>query len=106
MKKSKERALLLWSLTPWAMNGHGGWKTQPVIVVEGRKPFFADTPQEYIAELERLHDDEGIARGNFYTLIGQLKDAFETGWNPGLFSLPKYVVKQEVGNGSQGPHPK
>ena len=73
--------LLNWSITAWQMNGQEGWTTQPVILVEGRKPFYADTPEEYIAELERLHDDPALLRlQTLYAIIGQLKDAREYSW--------------------------
>ena len=79
-----------WTLTPWQMNGMGGWKQQPVILVEGRVPFFADHPNDYIAELEQLHDDPDVARGPFWSLIGQLRDAYESAWRmlPELEVLP------------------
>jgi hypothetical protein len=72
--------LLEWHLTPWQMDGHGGWKEQPIILVEGRVPFFADHPQDYIDKLQELHDDPALAPGCFHTLIGQLKDAMERSW--------------------------
>ncbi len=74
------KAKLNWSLTPWQMNGKGGWITQPVILVEGRQPFFADPPSAYIEKLQEIHDDATIARGAFYACIGQLKDAQEQAW--------------------------
>ncbi|GAJ22428.1 unnamed protein product, partial [marine sediment metagenome] len=40
-----KKKLLEWHLTPWRMNGHGGWKEQPIILIEGQEPFFADNPQ-------------------------------------------------------------
>ncbi len=75
--KSKQ---LEWRVTLWEMSPEGGWKTQPVILVEGRRPFFADHPDAYIAELERLHLDPGLQRGPFNTFIGQFKDAVEQVW--------------------------
>ena len=70
-----------WSMTQWLMNGQGGWKQQPVILVEGCVPFFTDNPQAYIDELEAMHDDPGLMPGPFHTLIGQLKDGEEQAWN-------------------------
>lgn len=75
-----EKTKLSWVLTPWLMNGQGGWKQQPVILVEGRVPFFADHPQAYIDKLQELHDDPALVRGTFYTCIGQLKDGLEQAW--------------------------
>ncbi len=75
--------LLEWHLTPWTMTGERSWKQQPVILVEGQIPFFADHPDEYIAKLQEMHDDPAIARGSFYTSIGQLKDAMELVWSKG-----------------------
>lgn len=71
---------LAWSLTPWQMNGQGGWTQQPVILVEGQVPFFADHPQAYIDKLQELHDDPTVAHGAFYGCIGQLRDALEQAW--------------------------
>jgi len=75
-----ENHQLEWHLTPWVMNGQGGWKQQPVILIEGRVPFFADYPEDYIAKLQEMHDDPTLARGSFYTLIGQFRDAMEQSW--------------------------
>lgn len=75
-----KRKLLEWHLTPWIMDGHGGWKQQPVILIEGRVPFFADHPDAYIAKFQEMHDDPALARGAFYTLIGQFRDAMEQSW--------------------------
>ena len=77
-----------WIITPWQMNGHGGWKVQPVILVEGREPFFANHPDDYIRKIEALHDDPEVYRGEFNTMIGQLKDALE--------------VRLEVDHGTNG----
>ena len=76
----KQPKLLEWHLTPWTMNGQGGWKQQPVILIEGQAPFFANHPKDYIAKLQELHDDPTLARGQFYTFIGQFKDAAEQFW--------------------------
>lgn len=76
----KQKAKLEWSITPWLMSPEGGWKTQPIILVEKRRPFFADHPKDYIAELERLHSDPELSSGPFNTLIGQFKDALELTW--------------------------
>ena len=81
---------LLWSITPWQISGQGGWRQQPVILVEGRVPFFADHPDAYITELERLHDDPDIERGPFWAMIGQLRDAYEQAW----VVVPKLEVLQ------------
>ena len=62
------------------MDGQGGWTRPPCIVVEGGVPFYADHPSGYIEELERIHDEPTIKRGNFYTYIGQFKDALEQSW--------------------------
>lgn len=77
----KGQSLLVWGLTPWQMNGQGGWTRQPVIVVEGQVPFYADHPQAYIGKLQEMHDDPTIARGSFFTCIGQLQDAMEQAWD-------------------------
>ena len=77
---NKVKELLNWSLTPWLMNGQGGWKQQPVILIEGQVPFFADHPDAYIEKFEEMHDDPALMRGQFYTLIGQFKDALEQAW--------------------------
>lgn len=74
---------LEWRLTEWRMNGAGGWTLQPIILVEGRAPFFADDPQPYIERLRELHDDPSLARGPFFALSGQLQDALEQAWNVG-----------------------
>lgn len=76
----KKLKLLEWHLTPWTMNGQGGWKQQPIILIEGRTPFFADHPDDYIIKLQEMHDDLVLARGSFHTFIGQLKDATEQYW--------------------------
>jgi len=78
--KREKTSNLNWTLTPWVMNGHGGWKQQPVIVIEGQVPFYADHPDAYIAKLQEMHDNPTIARGSFYSLIGQFKDALEQTW--------------------------
>ena len=72
---------LNWTITPWLMNGQSGWKQQPVILVEGRTPFFADHPDAYIERLQALHDDPLLIPGSFWTYIGQLRDALEQAWN-------------------------
>ena len=97
--KPKVVAPLQWTITPWLMNGQGGWTQQPVILVEGRIPFFADHPDAYIAKLLELHDDPALTRMmNLYTLIGQFKDALEYYWNPGA----KEVVAHEDGSNQNG----
>lgn len=63
------------------MDGHGGWKQQPVILIEGQLPFFADHPDKYISKLQEMHDDPRFARGAFFTFIGQFKDTLEQSWN-------------------------
>ena len=68
------------AFTAWLMNGHGGWTQQPVILVEGRPPFFAGHPNDYIAKLEELHGDPTIERMTFWTYIGELKDSLEQHW--------------------------
>lgn len=77
------KVLTEWQLTPWLMDGKGGWQQQPIITITGQIPFFADYPNNYIEKLQQLHDDPTIARGAFYTLIGQLKDGLEQSWNVG-----------------------
>ena len=72
--------LLVWSVTPWMPNGRGGWKQQPIILVEGRVPFFADHPQAYIDKLRELHDDPALSPGVFHTMIGQFQDCLELTW--------------------------
>ncbi len=81
LRGNNHKVLLNWALTPWQMNGKGGWTTQPIILVEGQTPFFADHPQAYIAKLQELHDNLTITCGSFYTCIGQFKDALEQGWD-------------------------
>ena len=74
--------LLNWTITPWLMNGKGGWVgIAPVILVEGELPFTADHPAAYIDKLQALHDDPRLTRGQFYTYMGQLRDALEQNWN-------------------------
>ena len=63
------------------MNGKGGWTEQPVILVEGEVPFFADHPEEYIAKLLELHDRSDLEPGLFWTFIGQFKDKIEFYWD-------------------------
>ena len=79
--------LLNWTMTPWLMNGQGGWKQQPVILIEGQVPFFADTPQPYIEKLREMHSDKTLAKGPNWTYIGQLKDGMEQVWDVGLVTL-------------------
>lgn len=71
---------LLWQVTPWVMNGKGGWTQQPVITIEGEIPFFGGHPNDYIGKLTEMHDDPQYARGIFYTVIGQLRDGLELAW--------------------------
>ena len=68
---------LEWTITPWKLDGEGKWVEQPVILVQGRRPFFSDNPQDYISELERMHADPSIQAGMFWTNIGQLRDGLE-----------------------------
>ena len=75
------QTLLSWAITPWAMNGLGGWKQQPVILIEGQIPFFADHPKKYIRMLKEMYADKSLMRGPFWTTIGQLKDGMELSWN-------------------------
>lgn len=77
MKKQK---LLEWHLTAWTMDGKGGWKQQPIILIEGQPPFFADHPQAYIDKLEEISTDPTITKGAFHTMADQLKDAMEQVW--------------------------
>lgn len=72
--------LLEWHITPWQMDGYGGWKEQPIILIEGEKPFYADYPQAYIDKLEEMSKDPTLIQGAFHTLAGQLKDAMEQYW--------------------------
>lgn len=74
------KPLLSWTITPWQMNGKAGWKEQPVILVEGQAPFFADHPQAYIKKLLELSKNPEMARGRFHTLIGELRDGLENTW--------------------------
>lgn len=69
-----------WQLTAWRANGSGGWKQQPIITIEGKTPFFADHPLDYINKLQEMHDDPAVMRGIFYTMIGQLKDLLDNSW--------------------------
>lgn len=65
-------------LAPWKAHAEGrGWVTQPIIVVQGRTPFFADHPAAYVAELEKLHADKLVRRGKFHTLIGEFQDEMD-----------------------------
>lgn len=70
-----------WTVTPWIMNGHCGWQQQPVILVNGQIPFYADHPPAYIEKLREMHDDPLIARGSFFTCIGQFQDGLEQAWD-------------------------
>jgi len=72
--------MIPWTITPWEMDGRGGWKTQPIILVEKEQPFTADRPEGYIQKIQELHDDPAIMRGAFYTLIGQFRDNQELYW--------------------------
>lgn len=72
--------MLEWHLSPWVMNGKEGWKQQPIILIEGCPPFFADHPQAYIDKLEEMSKDCALVKGAFHTLAGQLKDAMEQYW--------------------------
>ncbi len=65
------------------MNGHGGWEEQPIILIEGEKPFYADHPQTYIDKLEEMSKESILIRGSFHTLAGQLEDAMEQHWTKG-----------------------
>ena len=74
-----------WTITPWQMDGQGGWKgIAPAILIEGQLPFSAGHPQAYIEKLQEMHDDLTLTRGLFYTYIGQFKDAWEQYWNIGV----------------------
>ena len=84
--------LLIWSVTPWVMNGEGGWKQQPIILIEGQIPFFADHPKAYIAKLREMQKDKTLTRGTFWTCIGQLKDGLELSWDIRTIPLPKVKV--------------
>lgn len=75
--------LLEWHITAWKMNGHGGWTEQPIILIEGQLPFFADHPQAYIDKLEEMSKDSILIKGLFHTFAGQLKDALEQFWTSG-----------------------
>lgn len=65
------------------MDGLKRWKQQPVILIEGRTPFFADHPKDYIMKLQEMHNDLTLMRGIFFTLIGQFQDATEQYWEKG-----------------------
>jgi hypothetical protein len=81
MKKETEDKRLKWFITPWQISSKGKWDGEsPWIVVEGRIPFKALHIKEYIKELENLAEDKDLAPGNFYTCIGQLKDALRNNW--------------------------
>jgi len=73
--------ILEWHLTSWSMDGKRGWKQQPIILVEGQVPFFADHPQAYIDKLEEMSKDSALLRGAFHTMVGQLQDALEQSWS-------------------------
>ena len=74
-------ALLNWEITSWQMNGREGWIKQPIILVEGRTPFFADHPQAYIDELVALRNDPALLPFiAFHTVVGQLQDGLEWFW--------------------------
>ena len=77
----KVKLRLAWAVTPWQMKGDGTWLIQPIIVVQGQQPFFADHPQAYIDKLLALHDDPTlIPLQNLHTMVGQLKDGLEHFW--------------------------
>ena len=84
--------LLIWSITPWLMNGEGGWKQQPIILIEGQIPFFADHPKAYITKLREMRKDKTLTRGPFWTFIGQLKDGLELSWNIRTIPLPQVKI--------------
>ena len=73
--------LIAWTLTPWRMDGKRGWELQPIILIQKQTPFFSDKPEDYIAELERMHDDPMLERGTFWTCIGQFKDGLDYDWD-------------------------
>ena len=72
---------LAWTMTPWIPDGEEGWKEQPVILVETRRPFFADHPTAYIEKLEDIHNDHLVADGSFWKCIGELKDCLDYTWD-------------------------
>lgn len=78
--RNNGKVLTEWQLTPWLMNGKGGWRQQPAITIEGQATFLADHPNDYINKLQQLHDDPTMMRRPFYTLIGELKDGLEQFW--------------------------
>ena len=78
---SSVELLTHWALTPWKMNGRGGWTDQPIILVEGELPFFADHPLDYIERLEQMHDTPGFEKARWWVLIGQLRDGLEQHWD-------------------------
>lgn len=75
-----QKPLLAWQMTAWAMTGIGTWKQQPVIVIEGQIPFFADHPKDYIRKLKEMYADKTIVRGPFWASIGHLRDGMELSW--------------------------
>ena len=96
-KKPKPAPLLEWTITPWKMSGQGTWEgIAPVILVEGREPFYADHPQILIDKLQELHDDPLLTRGDFYTLMGQLKDKLERFWQVGPQSDAVKIARNGV----------
>jgi len=89
----KQAELKNWTMTPWTMNGRGGWKQQPVILIEGETPFFAAHPKAYIEKLREMYADKTLLRGPFWTTIGQLKDGMELAWC--ITSTPLLEVNHE-----------
>lgn len=78
------KKILLWNITPWIMSGKGSWKQQPIILIEGQPPFFADHPEAYIDKLEEMSKDNSLTKGAFHTFSGQLRDALEQVWDKGV----------------------
>lgn len=72
--------LLNWKLTPWIMNGKGGWKQQPVILIEGEMPYYFDHPTEYITKLLAMAKDTRLESGQFHTFAGELRDELDQFW--------------------------
>ena len=69
------------------MDGHGGWKQQPVILIEGRTAFIADHPSAYIAKLIEMCNDKDLQRGPFYTFIGEFMDGLDYAWSKEMYKM-------------------
>lgn len=67
---------------------------QPIVLVDGDPPFFADHPQQYIDKLWELHARTDLKPGTFHTMIGQLQDVLEQGlWREAEEDVQEWLAK-------------